>query len=308
MSRKLPVTLIFYRRPEQLRLVLEAVRAYRPDTIFAVSDGAKAGDSLGQDRVRGCRALVQQVVDWPCQVERIFAETNLGLRGRVESGLNEVFQKTDFSVILEEDCVPLPEFFPFVEEVRSRWETEEQVGAISGNSFLPANLQPTHSYFFSRYPHIWGWATWARCWRKHNSGDTVWPVKGGLGSLWPDMDKREKDYWERIFNRVYRHELETWDYRWLFSFWRNHWLAVTPRENLVQNTGFGEGATNTRDRSVDPGVERTGRMSFALSHPDEIRRDEAADQAVFRNHYLRMEGRLSFWPRLIRSLGKRLLR
>ena len=201
----------------------------------------------------------------------------------------------------EEDCVPLPEFFPFVEEVRSRWETEEQVGAISGNSFLPANLQPTHSYFFSRYPHIWGWATWARCWRKHNSGDTVWPVKGGLGSLWPDMDKREKDYWERIFNRVYRHELETWDYRWLLSFWRNHWLAVTPRENLVQNTGFGEGATNTRDRSVDPGVERTGRMSFPLSHPDEIRRDEAADQAVFRNHYL---NRVALRPRPFAGSGQ----
>ena len=211
MSRKLPVTVLFYRRPKQLRAVLQAVRAYRPEKIFAVSDGAKPRDSEIEAKVRECRSLLQNAIDWPCRVEKIFGDTNLGLRGRVESGLTQVFQKTDFSVILEEDCVPLPEFFSFVEGVRARWENEEQIGAISGNCFLPASFQLAESYFFSRYPHIWGWATWARCWQRHDTGDRVWPLQGGGGSLWPDMPKREKVYWDQIFNRVYRHELETWE-------------------------------------------------------------------------------------------------
>ena len=308
MSRKLPVTLIFYRRPERLRAVLAAMRNYRPDTVFAVSDGARSGDNMGAEQVRESRRLLESEIDWPCRVERIFAETNLGLRTRVESGLDAVFQKTDFSMILEDDCVPRPEFFGFVEEIRSHWEGSEKLGAISGNCFLPARFMPKESYFFSRYPHIWGWATWAKCWQSHSKDDALWPPKGGLTSLWPDMERKELSYWERVFNRVYEHELETWDYRWLLSFWHHGWLAATPNENLVENTGFGEGATNTRDRSVDPGVERNGRLSFPLSHPGKLLRDTAADRAVFQNHYLRMEGRMSFLPRLWRSLRKRILR
>jgi hypothetical protein len=301
---QLPVTLIFYRRPERLRAVLAALRHHRPKTIFAVSDGARPGDDEGASRVRESRNLLETAIDWPCRVERIFAEKNLGLRGRVESGLDEVFRKTDFSLILEEDCVPKPEFFNFVHEVRSRWEGNEKLGAISGNCFLPEKIHPKHSYFFSRYPHIWGWATWAFCW--HSRADAVWPLKGGLKSLWPDMSLKETAYWERIFSRVYRQELETWDYRWLLSFWLKGWLAVTPSENLVENTGFGEGATNTRDRDINPGVERNGQLTFPLQHPGQIQRDEAADEAVFRNHYLRMEGRLPFLPRLVRSMRKKI--
>lgn len=305
MSR-LPITLIFYRRPERLKTVLEALRNYRPDTIFAVSDGARPGDAEGVSRVRESRNLLESAIDWPCRVERIYAEKNLGLRDRVESGLDEVFRKTEFSMILEEDCVPKPEFFSFVHEVRARWEGNKNLGAISGNCFLPANFRSPVSYFLSRYPHIWGWATWARCWRSRLEGDAVWPIKGGLKSLWPEMDPKETAYWERIFSRVYGHELETWDYRWLLSFWRHGWLAATPIENLVENTGFGEGATNTRDRDISPGVERTARLAFPLCHPDHLQRDEAADRAVFRNHYLRMEGKLPFLPRLLRSMRKRI--
>ena len=305
MSR-LPVTLIFYRRPERLKTVLEALRNYRPDTLFAVSDGAPAGDHELAARVRESRHLLETAIDWPCRVERIFAETNLGLRGRVESGLDEVFSKTSFSMILEEDCIPKPEFFSFVHEVRFRWEGKEGLGAISGNCFLPAEFRSPFSYFFSRYPHIWGWATWADRWRDHTKDDTAWPPVGGLAALWPDMNPEERTYWERIFGRVYNHSLETWDYRWLLSFWRHGWLAATPGENLVENTGFGEGATNTRDPDISPGVERSGPLSFPLHHPHQLQRDTEADEAVFRNHYLRMEGRMPFLPRLLRSMRKRI--
>lgn len=305
MSR-LPVTLIFYRRPDCLRSVLATLRVYRPDTIFAVSDGARPGDQAGEDLVGACRALLASEINWPCRVEKIFAPTNLGLRERVESGLDEVFQRTPFSVILEEDCAPRADFFPFVEAVRSRWEGNERIGGISGSCFLPVKFHPRESYFFSRYPHIWGWATWARCWHAHNRGDSAWPLTGGVRSLWPDMNSGEALYWEKIFSRVYSHQLETWDYRWLLSCWRQKWVAATPSENLVENIGFGKDATNTSDPAIRPGVERVERLSPPWKHPAEVERDAKADEAVFKNHYLRMEGRLSFWPRLLRSLRKRI--
>lgn len=306
VSQKIPVTLIFYRRPERFLQVLRAVRGYRPETIYAIADGATNADVESQGRVRECREMLAREIDWPCRIERIFADNNLGLKERVESGLDRVFAATSFSIILEEDCVPRGEFFRFVESIREQWEGEEKIGAISGNCFLPASFPLSDDYFFSRYPHIWGWGTWARCWEKHDRSDAIWPLPGGLKALWPDMSPREIRYWEKVFGRVYGHQLKTWDYRWLLSFWRNQWIAVTPRDNLVENIGFGEGATNTRDVDVHSGVERIGLMSFPLRHSKQVKLHQAADQAVFINHYLRMEGKLSFWRRLRRSMGKRL--
>jgi hypothetical protein len=120
------------------------------------------------------------------------------------------------------------------------------------------------------------------------------------------MSREEIAYWTRIFNRVYSNELETWDYRWLLTCWRHGWFGVTPGENLVENIGFGIEATNTLDLDICPGVERLGRLLPPWDHPPKLRRDEKADEAVFRNHYLRMEGRLSFWPRLVRSFRRRI--
>ena len=229
----------------------------------------------------------------------------MGLRRRLETGLDWVFTEVPFAMILEEDCHPEPDFFPFVEAMRARYENEEKIGCISGNCFLPSDFSLESSYFFSRYPQIWGWATWARAWKAYDNISKEWPRVGGIYALWPDMSRREVRYWERVLDRVYQGELSTWDYRWLMGLWSHRLLSITPAVNLVKNAGFGEGATNTKDPEIQPGIERVGSFQLPYAAPNRLVRNVAADEAVFRNHYLRMEGRLSFWRKLIRSLGKR---
>lgn len=306
MSRRLPVTLVFYRRPARLEEVLERVRRYRPPVVFAVSDGPPRGQTEVAKLVEKARAVFDRMVDWPCEIHRDFAGENLGLRRRFETGLDGVFSQTDFSIILEEDCLPGDGFFSFVDEVESRWRDEERVASISGSCFLPRCHGLAESYFFSRYPHIWGWGTWARAWKAYDRSSASWSGRGGTRAVCPDMDPHEIHYWDRVLGRVYSGKLATWDYRWLTGCWSRGWLAVTPAENLVENRGFGAEATNTRDAAVIPGIERTASLGFPLRHPGRVERNVAADAAIFRNHYLQMEGRLPFWPRLLRSMAKRL--
>ena len=306
MSPRLPVTLVFYRRPARLAEVLARVRSYRPPVLFAVSDGAPPGEPGVADQVRAARKLVEEGIDWPCEVHRDYAEKNLGLRRRFETGLDGVFARTDFSIILEEDCLPRPDFFPFLEEVETRWRKEPRVASISGNCFLPKAHPLATSYFFSRYPHIWGWGTWARAWAAYDRDARGWSQRGGTRAMVPEMKPAEARYWDRVLGRVYAGELVTWDYRWLVGCWSRGWWSVTPAENLVENRGFGPEATNTRDPGVATGIERVQAMRFPLHHPARLERDLAADEAVFRNHYRNMEGRLPLWSRWGRSLAKRL--
>lgn len=273
--------------------------------MWIIADGPKnQADSSG---VEECRKGLEKAICWDCEIRRIYSPSNLGLRKRIESGLDAVFADDQEAILLEEDCHPTEEFFPFCEAMLDRYRTEERVGGISGNCFLPRSARISTDYFFSRYLHIWGWATWARAWRGYDRTRWNWP-SGGFQFFFPEARRDEVKYWNRIFTRVKSGQIDTWDYRWLSHLWAQGHVAITPRENLIQNRGFGSGATHTVDSTVEVGIERNGRLPPPYQGPSKIKANPDLDWMVFQNHFLRTEGRLSLLPRLFRSLQKRLSR
>ena len=86
----------------------------------------------------------------------------------------------------------------------------------------------------------------------------------------------ETSYWQTIFERVYRDEIDTWDYQWVFANWVEGWLSITPAVNLISNIGFGENATHTKWRSIFSGM-KADEISFPLKHPLFMVRNATAD-------------------------------
>ena len=262
---------------------MKAIAYYQPKEIFIIADGPPVGaDPALEANCLAARKEAESGVMWEANVRTNYAPENMGLRRRLETGLDWVFSEVPFAMILEEDCHPEPDFFSFVEAMRGRYENEEKIGCISGNCFLPSDFSLESSYFFSRYPQIWGWATWARAWKAYDNSSKEWPRAGGIYALWPDMSRREVRYWKRVLDRVYQGELSTWDYRWLMGLWSHRLLSITPAINLVKNAGFGEGATNTKDPGIQPGIERVGSLHSPYAAPNCLVRNVAADEAVFR--------------------------
>jgi hypothetical protein len=275
-----PVVVVVWRRPETTARVLAAVRAAGPRRLLIVADGPRpdqAGDRAGCETVR---QLIDRI-DW-CDVEVLAAERNLGLKRRVETGLDWAFRHVDRAIVLEDDCVPHPEFFPYCDALLERYLDEPRVLSIAGSRLLPWNGAAPPSYTFSRYPLIWGWATWRRAWRLYDPGLTGWPAlrdDGWLGRLLGD--DRAAVYWTHIFQREYEAP-HNWDYAWTLTCWRHGGLATVPRVNLVSNVGFGQAASHTTDprdwranRSAHP-------IGFPLVHPVGVARDPVTDGALER--------------------------
>lgn len=298
-----PVVIFLYRRPAHVNELLARLQLVRPARVWLVADGPK--DTTEKSLCEQARLAAEGGISWPCKIERFYADTNLGLKKRIETGLDQVFEHEKEAIILEEDCHPTPNFFLFCEAMLEKYRNEPKVGAISGNCFLPKKQLVATDYYFSRYVHIWGWATWGRAWKAYDRRSWAWP-KQGFCKLFPNAEKTEKAYWNRIFGRVASGELSTWDYCWISWFWMQGWVSITPAQNLVRNVGFGPDATNTRDVLVKTGMERDELLSPPFDGPKEIKADTELDRAVFLNHLLQQEGRLSFWPRIRRSVIKRI--
>ena len=299
-----PVALIFFRRLDCLEKVLDAVVAARPSRIYAYGDGPRADRKGEAEACAAAGELVRRRLSPITDLRIEQAQTNLGLRRRVETALDDVFSREDAAVILEDDCVPVPDFFPFVASLLSQHADNAHVGGITGTSFcLPGEIRGGAEYYFSKYPHCWGWATWSRAWKQYDHTGSGWPCD--LSSLPLGFAGRlERNYWRDIFEKTYTGRLDSWAYRWTLSCWHHGMLTATPQVNLVRNIGCGENATHTRDDTGMKSLGQTGSLKFPLTHPASVRQNRRADTRTFWRHHA-MGARLPFWARMIRSWRKR---
>ncbi|MGA7856550.1 MAG: hypothetical protein WCA11_01390 [Terracidiphilus sp.] len=262
-----PVALIVFNRPETTRHVFKAVAAARPSHLFLIADSPRTDRPGEAERCEQVRKIVT-AVDWPCQVETSFASENMGCRRRVISGLNWVFSAVEEAIILEDDCVPDPSFFPFCAELLVRYRNHPQIAYVSGFNPLEKDFPFPFSYYYSQMANLWGWATWRRAWSEYDEHIQSWPAvkeAGLLNLIFPD--KKAVAYWSAIFDRMAQGTgPNTWDYQWVYTCWMRNWLAVVPRRNLIQNIGFGGDATHPQ--AADPGLTLpAASVEFPLRHP-----------------------------------------
>jgi len=286
-----PIVLFIYRRSDNLERIIEVVRKAKPNEIYIISDGPKNESESKQ--VRKTRVQLERLINWPCKVHKNYAENNLGLKERFSTGIEWVFKTTDRAIFIEDDCIADPTFFKFCDELLERYKDDDRVMTISGNNFQFGSQKAKTSYYFSRYPHVWGWATWKRAWAKYDKDISDWPSHRQPSWL-RDVTHGFiiSKFWKYIFDRLYGGKINTWDYQLTYASFKNHGLNIIPSLNLVTNVGYGVGSTNIKKRNKTIGVP-TSSMQFPLVHPKRFEADDIADHRIDNLVYLHPLGRVS---------------
>jgi hypothetical protein len=262
-----PVAFFVFNRPVTTRRVFEAIAKARPAKLLLIADGPRRDKDGEAEACRQVRDIVARV-DWPCEVFRDFLESNLGCRERMISGLNWVFSLVEEAIILEDDCLPDPSFFPFCQELLEKYRADSRIAYISGDNLVENHLNTENSYYFSRLGGIWGWATWRSEWQRYDMHLKDWPELRRHKMLSEIFDDAKAvSFWTGIFDAMHEDRgPNTWDYQWLYTQLKNNSLTVIPSVNLVANIGFGVGATHTggADSRLTPPSRA---INFPLRHP-----------------------------------------
>jgi hypothetical protein len=296
------VLFLVYNRPDNTKQVFESIRQAKPPRLYIAADGAKDGKPSDAERVKEVRKI-STAVDWPCEVKTFFRDKNLGCKEACSQAIDWFFEQEEQGIILEDDCVPHLDFFAFCENLLDHYCNDERISVISGDNFQNMKWRGDASYYFSKYTHIWGWATWRRAW-KHYQGDmNFWP-DWKISNDWKKYksDKVERKYWQKIFDRCYAGQIDTWDYPWMASIWYKKGLTAIPNVNLVSNIGFGEDATHTKDKSNKFSKIPTSKISHII-HPSQVIINIEADKFIFDNicggKFLRFPFNWFFFPRRV---------
>ena len=289
-----PVSMIFFNRPDSLKKCFEAVREARPSKLFLIQDGARPNNKKDEENILKCREIVE-AVDWECEVVKIYSDVNLGCGKRIYSGIKEVFNYVDRTIILEDDIVASKDFFYFCKELLEKYRDDERIIDIAGMNHCGENKNCPYSYFYSEIGSCWGWATWKRCWDKMEYEfdflDDTYAVRCFLKSYYRTKKERKNIVKEAKRRRQILKtggRLSAWTYQFMIEGYLQSTLSIIPQKNLITNIGLTEdsGHATNSIKKIPKGLQKvffakTYNIEWPLVHPKYVIEDgEYAKEVV----------------------------
>lgn len=272
-----PVVLFVFRRIDTVKLIFEKLQEVKPKILYVFSDGPRPGRDDEAKKVLGVREFVKNAVNWNCELHLEYADGNKGCACNICDGVDIVFQKEGAAIILEDDAVPMKEFFLYCEYLLAKYQEDKRIQYIAGFNAVGDSDTITDSYAFSQSAPMSGAiATWADRWNQCDFHMQNWP------------DNRKKKAFRQYyyFNELYKVHCQAfddsyknindgWDYQFQHDQLDKQRFAIVPKGNLVKSYGYTEGAFHPQNKTeaanLDKIMDYTGQsFDFPMQEPKEI--------------------------------------
>jgi hypothetical protein len=304
-----PILLIIYKRARYAEQLFSVVKKIRPSKLYIAADGPNAEKPDDQERVEEARAVVEQV-DWPCQVIKLYRETNVGVKKGVSSAISWLFEYEEKGIILEEDCVPSLSFFPYCDELLKRYAHNNTVMQISGVNLLEEHTADfKESYYFSTFAVNWGWATWKRAWEKYDINLSIWLEYKNHPDFAYLYDRRSTDsYFKWRWQTIADGDFVSCMLQWDFARKVHSGLNIVPTVNLIRNIGFGDDASHEEFKKTVYWIEnfKNNEIELPLIHKHYLLRNTQLDR-MYEDKYFRRPWYIKIYRNYLKLRNKGLV-
>lgn len=231
-----PCVIFGFNRPSKLEKVLAALKEQHIDHLIIFIDGPRGPKD--EEPVAQCHRLAKSI-SW-IKPELYLHDQNQGLLGLLEN-IDLVFKTYQVALFVEDDCMPMPGFYTFMQKAVRRYATEKRVFSIGG-------YQPLRPSYFWRYPYslvstwrftCWGWATWRDRWH------TIQPYLPQYAELFDNLRAAPDIPGGADLLVAARAcaegKLESWATRVAIVTWCLGMVHLLPTQGLIRNIGLDTG-------------------------------------------------------------------
>jgi hypothetical protein len=297
-----PVLLIGFNRPTTTNLVLNEIAKVQPKKLYVALDGPRDEHVEDEEKCKLVKEIVSNI-SWDCELKTLYREKNLGCKYAVSSAISWFFEHEEMGIIVEDDCLPSPDFFRFCDQLLDHYKNDTRVRFITGCNFQNNQRINDATYYFSKLSHVWGWASWKRVWDDYDVELEKYKDINPL-SLFHDIFQNEllAGDWNNIFNDLINHKINTWDYQLAICNMFNHGLSIIPNANLVSNIGIGVDSTHTFHSAGFDHLQ-FGKLDKQIIHPTTfLISHEADNNTLFREfnieERMKEKKRNRFWKKI----------
>lgn len=233
-----PILYETFARPEYARKSFDAIKKAKPRVLYFYSNKARSDRPDEIKRNDEIRSYVKEI-DWDCDLHTFFREDYVDVFTSLWGSLDWFFNSVEEGIVLEEDCVASLAFFDYCDKLLPLYRNEKKIRLISGDNFTPEFSPQGYDYFFSRYMHIYGWASWSDRWKVMDRKMIAWGevknsrLKEYFVHFLPIL------YYKLILGKTYKKSETTksWDCVTIYNMIRNDEYAIVPAVNLVDDIG-----------------------------------------------------------------------
>lgn len=244
----IPILILTFNRPEHTRRVLETIMAAQPQDLYVFQDGARDGNEDDLKKCAEVRLMVESMTEGELvRLHTNYSEKNLGCGAGPMTGITWFFSQVDMGVVMEDDCLPHPDFFGYCEELLERYKNDGRVCFIN-STLYDDRWKCNASYDFSHYMVTGAWAGWKRTWEGFDLDLHNMDAKAFRKHVLKLTDNRaEANWWFSIVKEIQKDTSKKsyWDYQMQIHLFRNSALTIHPQCNLVSNIGFDGEGTHT---------------------------------------------------------------
>ncbi|MBR4782257.1 MAG: hypothetical protein IK014_12990 [Lachnospiraceae bacterium] len=280
-----PAVLCTFNRYDTSMEVFAKIREAAPSKLYLVSDAARESKENEKEIVERIRTEIENGVDWPCELVKVYADQNMGCARRITSALDYVFEREESAIILEDDCLPADSFFEYCQTLLEQYRNDDRIMSVGGSTIIDYRPQQDIDYYFTTEFCCCGWATWRRAWKLFDFDMKDYPekIKEEYGYIKKTVFSK-KAFWNYTaqWKQLYQSEKKSsWAYIFFYESIIHHKLHIMSSVNLIKNLGFDKEATHT-GKPLDYYVTDIQELSFPLRAPDAVERNVQYDSQIYR--------------------------
>lgn len=264
-----PILIITFNRPDHVRSLMAEIRKQKPTELYISQDGPREGNDSDYEKILKVRSIISDMVDWPCNLHTLYQDKNLGCGPGPYAAISWFFQNVDRGIILEDDIIPHPLFFPYMEDLLNRYADNHRIGAVMGHN-LYRKYSLRNSYYFTYDTEgTLGWGTWRRVWDKVDFNVVVneQEFNNSLKEYYHfpiQYRNREINHFINVLN-CDRHD--RWDYQLEYCLKKNGYLNIKPNSCLSSHEGTDPDATHTGYANPNYKMEVIEKRFSPIRHP-----------------------------------------
>lgn len=245
----IPVAIFIFKREKAVDVV-KRIGQVKPRKLYILADHGRNEEEKG--RALRCRKMVEDAIDWDCEIIRNYAEENRGVYQNIGEGAKWVLRREKWAIFLEDDNLPEVTFFEFCKQMLQKHEDDTRILWVCGTNYLGEYDAPFgESYVFTRHMLPCGWASWSNKFERFYDGSLNnvenEAVMARIADVYCNKSvyKQYRNSWMQEYYRIKKGQQPlSWDYQMDFSIKANNLYGICPCRNQIKNIGVDNDSTH----------------------------------------------------------------